>query len=310
MGDALISAKSRTPMLVTQNDQLLLCGAFPPSLEDMVASVTKSRTTTSSLLRTSVKSYPYHAIVLARQLSDTIAGDYARLAPLSETAVFNFLSSLSSMNYVVHVLFNPVDTTARNRFVLDDASRLCVFRCVFGFTGLVLPFYRELVHRETSDGLAQSPRAYERLQFMRAQARDMAIMGAHLLARAIRYLPKIHYAPAQWNSIYGWVEFCAEEVDSGAQLYPEFMQDLETLANELKFMGYMLQAASEPHYIALVKRLEGHANLASIDISSQLDFFLETAWMGRSRLMLTSRESLRADAQSVSPTILSFTVFL
>ncbi|KAF7334474.1 Zn(2)-C6 fungal-type domain-containing protein [Mycena venus] len=245
MGDALISARSRTPMLVTPNDQLLLCGPAPPSLEAMIASLSKS--TSVSLLWTSFNSFLYHVIDLSRQLSETIAGDYARLSPLSEGAVLNFLSSLSSMHTVLCLLLdhfdraNATNTDNNSPFVLNDIAKTCAYSAIFGFTGVVLPFYRELEYRETSDGPMQSQTAYDRLRFLRAQAHEMAVLGLRQMARAIRYLPRIHYIPGT----------------RGAPLYPQFTRDVETIANEMKWMGYSLEAASTPHSAALIERLEG-----------------------------------------------------
>ncbi|KAF8130423.1 hypothetical protein K438DRAFT_861815 [Mycena galopus ATCC 62051] len=269
MGDALISARSRTPMLVTPNDQLFLCGPAPSSLEDLIASLTKSNSV--SLLWTSLNSFLYHVIDLARQLSETISGDYARLSPLSESAVLNFLSSLSLMHSALCLLLDHVDqaiysTTESSPFVLEDTARTCAYGAIFGFTGIVLPFYRELEYRETCDNELQNQCTYDRLGFLRAQAYEMAVLGAHQMARAIRYLPRIHYTPVHWSTIYGWAEFCAEEAESGAPLSPEFTRDLETITNELKFMGYSLEVASAPHSTALIERLEGHLRRAITDM--------------------------------------------
>ncbi|KAJ6589263.1 hypothetical protein B0H19DRAFT_1103458 [Mycena capillaripes] len=270
MGDTLISARSRTPLLVTPNDQLLLCGPSPPSLETMVASLAKS--TSITLLWESLNSFLSHVINMSRQLSETIAGDYARLNPLSEGAVINYLSSLSLMHSVLSLLLDHVDRAITAEFdtdspvILDDMARTCAYGAIFGFTGLILPFYRELEYRETSDCAEQRQCTQDRLRFLRAQAHEMAVAGARQLARAIRYLPKVHYIPVHWSTIYAWGEFCAEEVESGVPLSPEFARDLETIANELKLLGYSLDVASAPHATALIERLDGHVSRAIVDM--------------------------------------------
>ncbi|KAJ7820336.1 hypothetical protein B0H14DRAFT_2833953 [Mycena olivaceomarginata] len=281
MGDALISARSRTPMLVTPNDQLLFCGPAPPSLEALIASLTKS--TSVSSLWGSFNSYLYHVIDMARQLSETIAGDYARLSPLSEGAVLNFLSSLSLMHSILCLLLDHVDRVIATAdksppLILEDMSRTCAYGAIFGFTGLVLPFYRELAHRETSDVQVYNQSTYDRLCFLRAQAHDIAMLAVRQMARAIRYLPKIHYMPVHWKTVLGWAEFCAEEVESGGPLSPQFMQDLETITKELKSMGYSLEAASAPDSLALIERLEGHASRAIVDMFLPPELPLEVPW--------------------------------
>jgi hypothetical protein len=182
--------------------------------------------------------------------------------------------------------------------ILEDMSRTCAYGAIFGFTGLVLPFYRELAHRETSDVQVYNQSTYDRLCFLRAQAHDIAMLAVRQMARAIRYLPKIHYMPVHWKTVLGWAEFCAEEVESGAPLSPQFMQDLETCVNdlttlldnfahyihritkELKSMGYSLEAASAPDSIALIERLEGHASRAIVDMFLPPELPLEGTWMG------------------------------
>ncbi|KAJ6452235.1 hypothetical protein C8R45DRAFT_1040969 [Mycena sanguinolenta] len=283
MGDALLSARNRTPMLVTVNDQLLLCGPPPPSLEDLIASLSKS--TSIPTLWTGLTSFLYHVVDLSRQLSETIAGDYARLSPLSENAVLNFLTSLSLMHSVLCLLLGHVDqvlaTTTPNDspLILEDTARTCAYGAIFGFIGLVFPFYRELEYRETISGQAQR-HTYNRPSFLRAQAYEMVLLGVQEMARAIRYLPKVHYTPLHWNTIYSWVEFCAEEIESGAPISQEFMRDIQTIVNELKLMGYSLEAASTPQSIALIERVEGHVSRTFVDMFLPPEMPLEGTWMG------------------------------
>jgi hypothetical protein len=171
--------------------------------------------------------------------------DYARLSPLSEGAVINFLSSLSLMHSVLSLLLDHVDkainTAGINNdspFVLDDIARTCAYGGIFGFTGLVLPLYRELEYREKSDCSDQNLCMRERMRFLRVQVRHMAVQGARELARAIRYLPKVHFMPVHWSTIYAWAEFCAEMVESGAPLFPECARDLETCVECLDILWH------------------------------------------------------------------------
>jgi hypothetical protein len=113
---------------------------------------------------------------------------------------------------------------------VDAACRAAAYGACCGFSGLVRPFYRELVYRESSDGAPQSDHTRERLRILRAQAHDMTVIAVRVLARGIRYLPKIHYTPTHWSSMPAWAEFAADEADmnGGAPLSPEAARDLET----------------------------------------------------------------------------------
>ncbi|KAJ7201201.1 hypothetical protein B0H12DRAFT_1163876 [Mycena haematopus] len=279
MGESLISARSRTPLLVTSQDQLLLCGPEPPSLETLLSSLENSANDSSlSFLWASMRPYMFHVTRLSHLLYDTITGDFARINPLSEVAVLTFLDALFKLHSVLDLLLDRIDmvTTPPGTnppTILDDSSvdsvaRSSAYGSCFGFSGLVLPFYRELQYRETGDVTSQSERTRERMLKLRARAHQMAVLGLRELARGLRYLPKIHYAPVHWPTTRAWAEFAAEEADAEGHglLSPEAARDLETFADELKLLGYSVDAASTPQTLALIERLEGHVNQAIVSI--------------------------------------------
>ncbi|KAJ6458956.1 hypothetical protein C8R47DRAFT_144078 [Mycena vitilis] len=177
-----------------------------------------------------MRPYLFHVTTLARQLFDTINGDFARTKPLSEAAVLNFLGSLSKPHSMLSLILDRIDmiTTAPDSSppaALDDSSfegivRASAYGDCFGFSGLVLPFYRELQYRGTNDAAPQSKRTRARMQTLRTQAHAMTVFGARELARGIRYLPKIHYSPVHWSTIRAWAEFVADEADADASSPP------------------------------------------------------------------------------------------
>jgi hypothetical protein len=110
------------------------------------------------------------------------------------------------------------DSSALSIFLLErgnlaSVARACTYGLIFGFCSLVLPFYREFEHRDRE---MQNPHTRGRLQMLRTQAHSMALLGAHVLARAIRSLPAIHYTPVHTNIVYAWAEFCLEQPDGDA----------------------------------------------------------------------------------------------
>ncbi|KAJ7115415.1 hypothetical protein C8R44DRAFT_223665 [Mycena epipterygia] len=290
MGEALRSTQSRTAVLFTLDDQRMLCDPEPPSLEDLLASLETSQKPALSLLWSSMKPYMFHITCLARQLYETINGDYARLNPLSEQATIRFLSSLFLVHSILSLLVDCVEaaitsaTNDRTPFLLDgtDADRIarvCAYAATLGFTGLVLPFYQELELR----GAVEDPRMRERMQLLRTQAHQLATLGARAFVRIIRLLPAIHHTPEHWRHVYAWGEFCAAETDRG----PERTRDLETLVNELKLMGYSLDIFSAPQSGALIQRLCGQVDTQDPSPSPEysdtelLDMFLsvDPAWL-------------------------------
>ncbi|KAF8212697.1 hypothetical protein K438DRAFT_1957315 [Mycena galopus ATCC 62051] len=207
-----------------------------------------------------------------------ILTDCARLKPLSETAVIKFLSSLSLLRSVTLLLLSYVEVVCGSAphdstpIRYDDntpatTARICGHAIVLGLASLVLPFYRELELRgEQGESLA-----CERMRLFRMQAHQIAILTLRELARAIRYLPSLHYTRLNWRMIYPWAEFCSENVF-------EDMADVETcvvliiilvlvlligavmsrITNEVKLMGYALDVISTPQATALIERLDGY----------------------------------------------------
>ncbi|KAJ7107684.1 hypothetical protein C8R44DRAFT_885098 [Mycena epipterygia] len=263
MGEALASTRSRTSMLITLNDQLLLSGPEPPSLTAILTSLEDS-THKPGLPLMPMQPYLFHVTCLARQLSEKINGDYPRLSPLSEAAVIEFLSALSLLHSILSLILDRIDVvissaTSRNRdqnqaiFLgdspnIESIARACAYGVIVGFTGLVLPFYRELELRGTDDA-QQNPRMRERMRVLRTQAHEMAVLGGRALARGLRYLSRIHYTPVLWSNLYQWAEFCADEADATPEC------DLQTMADELKLMGYSLDF-SMPQAVTLIQRLD------------------------------------------------------
>ncbi|KAJ6550238.1 hypothetical protein B0H19DRAFT_1237205 [Mycena capillaripes] len=223
-----------------------------------------------------------HVINMCRDLSDTIAGDSARIKPLSESAVINFFSSLYLMHSTLSQILDHVDriiaTAVENNssFVLDNIYRTHLHTLASSGLPVLSPFYRELDFREMDEGAVQGQHIHERLRLLRIQAHEMVTLGARELAHAIRYLPEVHHIPVHWITIYEWAQFCAEDAVFSARVSDEGARDLQTLVDELKLLGYSLDVASSPRAAALIERLEAQINKAITDMLLPL----EGTWMG------------------------------
>ncbi|KAJ7777708.1 hypothetical protein DFH07DRAFT_1056474 [Mycena maculata] len=278
--EAMLSTRRRAQLSFTLNDQLGLYVSEPSSLEDLLVSLETSLPSRGlAVLWAYMPPYLFHIPCLARLLSDTITGDYARLTPLSEAASVRFLSRLSILHSILSLLLNHIDATLapavddhallRVNSSVEAVVRLCAYTIGLSFASLVLPFYSEVIQRDVSD-----LRTYERIQILRAQARDMAVLGARELARAIRYLPALHYTPIDAEMVLAWAEFYAEDMDERGSVTPESARDLETLVGELKLLGYSLDAFSARNVNALIQRLEGHVHPSSRTFSIPGDLLL------------------------------------
>nr|GAT52743.1 predicted protein [Mycena chlorophos] len=278
MTEATASAVCRTPSLLTPHDQMMLSGPAPTTLDAYLASLEESsKNTNFSVLWTSLRPFLYHVTSLSRQLSETIAGDYPRLEPLSEGAVLKVLTALTVLQSALYLLTERLETALANTDSVpshtallgdgkdgaDASLRNIAYGLVFGFAGIALPFYRELEHRASADvraHVADGGGSRERMRLLRAQARDVCLDGAKELAKGLRRLPRIHYAPTpvQWRVITSWSEFCLEEVENhvlGKEVVST--ETLTAFSDELKLLSYSLNGQSGPH-VSIVERLNAH----------------------------------------------------
>ncbi|KAJ6489910.1 hypothetical protein C8R45DRAFT_1073851 [Mycena sanguinolenta] len=258
MMECLVSARNRTQLMVTKQDQLLLCGPEPPSLEILLDSLENSiKDSTVTFRWATLRPFLFHITSLSRQLYDNITGDFARTQPLSEVDILSFLGSLSKMHSILSLLLTHINKT-------NPVPGSAPYMLTLAFSGLVLPFYRELQYRQSraTDDTPQD----KRLRLLREQAHDVAVLSAHEFARGMRHLPKIHYLPFQWPTILAWAEFVVEEADArgDAPLSLQAARDLKTYANELKLLGYSLDIASSTQVSTLIERLDRHVDRALV----------------------------------------------
>ncbi|KAJ6508869.1 hypothetical protein C8R45DRAFT_458209 [Mycena sanguinolenta] len=165
MAETLASMARRTSVSFTYNDQLLLSGSEPPSLEQLLQSL---QTMAQASKKVSHVAFPalwpfmFHFIRLARDLYDKISGDYARRHPLAEPALLSLLSSLSHLQSILAlILTHPDLSSAANGDLLfydfpgtspskrreADNVRSCAFAMSVAFTGLVMGVWKEVKHR-------------------------------------------------------------------------------------------------------------------------------------------------------------------
>ncbi|KAJ7627965.1 hypothetical protein DFH06DRAFT_1304363 [Mycena polygramma] len=270
MSETLSSTNRRTPMLITLHDQIMLAGPEPPPLDALLASVESSKKPGLQVVWPSMNPFAFHVACLARQLSETINGDFARLRPLSESAALKFLNSLTLLHAFASFLLARIsaaigtsNATATSR-PFDDASadgiaRMCAYGLAVSFAALALPFYRELnlslscpspslFHPDPARPEPE-PRVAERLRAVRRQARELALEAVRELARALRWLPRVHWMPKNWHVVGPLAEFCVEEGEGADGEVSR--EDFQTIAHELKLLGYALDALSTPQAVEL-----------------------------------------------------------
>ncbi|KAJ7688867.1 hypothetical protein B0H17DRAFT_1067735 [Mycena rosella] len=273
MSEALSATGSRKPVLFTRDDQLLLAGSEPPSPEALLASLEMAtRKSGTAPFFQSLGPYFFQITCLARQLWETITGDRARLNPISEAAIIQFLASLSLMHGILSrlldrcdpiIIFTPAPTNHNYFLGEDDGARYrrTAAGLIIGFTGVAFPLHLELKHRERvasatgSDSPDNTPHAQERMRLLRNQAREMAALGARELARGLRYLPSIHYPLITWSALRDYAQFALDQAEAAPIVSHDQIRDLKTFAAELQLCGYSLDLFSAPQNASLVDRM-------------------------------------------------------
>ncbi|KAJ6546669.1 hypothetical protein DFH09DRAFT_1367208 [Mycena vulgaris] len=284
LAEALRATNSRKPILFSRDDQLLLCGPEPLSLQALLASLEKAtRKSPSTLVLSSMAPYTFHITCLARELWETLTGDRARLGPVSEGATIQFLASLSLMHTILSRLLAQCETalltahsTSTDGFPLEEEEsgvlRRCAFAIVVGFAGLALPLHRELESRALSPtfaGIPGSAHHQGRMRLLQTQACDMAALAAHELAVALRYLPPVHFH--KWPTLRDCTQFALEQAEAAPILSHDRLRDLQTFAGKIALVGYSLDLFSSPQNSSLVDRLAVY-----IDNSTREPPFFET----------------------------------
>ncbi|KAJ7257502.1 hypothetical protein B0H12DRAFT_1110976 [Mycena haematopus] len=262
----------RQPVLVSHHDQLLITGKEPVSLENLFVSIQKvmqGRKEQPLVPFTVMGPYLFHATRLARELYETITGDFARRHPLDERAIAEFMASLNHLHSIRALVFDqegqvyPGDalfcpTPPKKSMHLN--LRSWAYIMTLSRATLVLALHREFVRRAaisppppTSTPL-EDQWAMERLALLRRQVRAMADITVEEVARALRFMPSLpHIAHMQRGSVVAWAEFCLDEADAAGSVAAERAATIETISEALKLIGY-----SWPLPAGLIERLDAY----------------------------------------------------
>ncbi|KAJ7447284.1 hypothetical protein B0H11DRAFT_2082838 [Mycena galericulata] len=281
MTEVLESTLQRKPVLVSHNDQLLITGMEPSSLQNLLASVQTAlqgaeRVSLENVVYTTLPPYLSHVTRLTRQLWETITGDFARRKPLDEFTVTEFLSALTLLHSIRSLLFDsggdldqyradPLFHSSPRTRGADVNLRTCAYMMTSGPARLVLALHREFLHR-ASVRQAELPGggqvalakqwAAERLDLLRRQTHQMTGFAAVEFGRALRFLPSLpHLTHVERGGLIAWAQFCLDEADAIGDVgaAPEHTLVMQTISDALKLFGY-----SWPLPPGLVERLDAY----------------------------------------------------
>ncbi|KAF7324982.1 Zn(2)-C6 fungal-type domain-containing protein [Mycena kentingensis (nom. inval.)] len=289
MGESMLSTRSRKPSLVSLEDQILLSGPQPMTLEELLASIEEAAHKPGvKPFYAAMKPYFYHVTCLSRKCWQTVTGDHARLAPLSETATIQALNALTTQHAIITHLLARADTFLSSfprpitPFVIHEptderAIRGASYILAMTFAHLVLALFRALDGRDptkspTTESSSSSPSSSGVSPAPPAQARQLVRTAVHDLARTIDNLPTIHYVPTQLHTLRNFALFAMEDLqadlaqaasnrivlDEAApdrNLLARFA-DLTKLVSQMGMTAYSVDLTAAPTVAAVFERLD------------------------------------------------------
>ncbi|KAF8214414.1 hypothetical protein K438DRAFT_1955467 [Mycena galopus ATCC 62051] len=258
----------RQPVLISHHDQLLITGRDPLAEILTIQSMVQARKEQPLVPLTVMRPYFFHVTRLARELYETITGDFARRHPLDERAITDFIASLNHLHAIRALIFDhdeeihPSDilfcpTPAQRSLRLN--LRSCAYIMTLSRAVLVLALHRELVRRAAlaipqsasalGNGVTAVDWAAERLALLRRQVQETANITMTDVARALRFMPSLPHL--QRGNVIAWAEFCLEAAEAAGTVLPEGAATIKSFSEALKLMGY-----SWPLPTGLVERLD------------------------------------------------------
>ncbi|KAJ7450931.1 hypothetical protein B0H11DRAFT_2076473 [Mycena galericulata] len=271
MLETLEATLSRKPILVSLNDQHLITGLQPLSLQPLFTSLQTAlrapvKPSQEDLMFTIMQPFLFHITRLARELSENITGGAPLSAFPSRTSVAEFLSALTLLHSIRALIFDPgeLDLYPTDplfyKFNVPHTRttnvRVCAHIMTFGRATLVLALYRELVRRAalSPSDTATGQWAAERLALLHRQTREMANFALEDVARGLRFLPSIpHLSHLARTGLVAWAQFAADEAGGGVT--GERAAVLQTISAALKLVGY-----SWPLPPGLVEELDSYVD--------------------------------------------------
>ncbi|KAJ7722074.1 hypothetical protein DFH07DRAFT_783963 [Mycena maculata] len=278
MAEALAATALRKPVLITQNDQLLMASAEVPPLAQLVESVQASlqsnKTPVPDIVLPIIRLFLYNVTHLARELSESITGDHGHALPWLTRHAAN-APLLSQLEPVLEPAPNPADPIGEATPSFGQALplmectrtmhvRSCAQAMTMGYSALVLTLHRKMEYRAAPPTPPQSLPApgpsLEGIMYpTQAQMNTVHTLARAAVAdvgRALTYLPNpTHLTHLRSNPLQNWAQFCLEDADALGGIPVESTEAFERIMNGLKLLGYSWDLPSSS---ALVEQMEAH----------------------------------------------------
>ncbi|KAJ3899037.1 hypothetical protein F5879DRAFT_978227 [Lentinula edodes] len=220
MGLALCAATTGKSIPFTYNDELLLCGEDRTSLEQIL-NVLSIDSVVATPIFAVLRPMCIHVIHLAREISETLTGAFARRHSLNEVKLCDQLKTLDLLHSAVA---SGVGQMHRLRDTVDEDTyqkmRFCAYPLIHAWGSLVLLVFnelkrrRELIRLTEVDPVTGSSRPSSRFDLLYLRVRSMSSQAALEVAESLEEVPTLtRLTHMNFDDLKKWSWFLLEDAD-------------------------------------------------------------------------------------------------
>ncbi|CAK5271937.1 unnamed protein product [Mycena citricolor] len=262
MRETFIACLKRTPIIASYEDQILLCGKPPPSLDALMDTISLYHNShphqpkSYAILKVALPMFS-NITAFARELQNKITGEVAHRTPLDEPFFITFLESLRELRAMTSVLFNDADFSSHDhsvapgesalqnaQFQRDWAVRSCACAMHLAYVHLIMELYIELVGFRSVN---QEEWTQRRVDVLRDQVRDLIVKALPDVEKMLKIYPWMAGGDYIFKScVKRWAAFCVREMEG----YPELLRQLRIQLRAITYVD------DDPENCALLDQVE------------------------------------------------------
>ncbi|KAJ4470867.1 hypothetical protein J3R30DRAFT_3341858 [Lentinula aciculospora] len=220
MGLAVCAVTTRKSLPFTHNDELLLCGEDRTSLEQIINLLSPDSVVATPIYAV-MRPMCFQTIHLARDISETLTGAFARRHPLNENKLTYHLDTLDLLHSAIA---SGVGQMHRLRNIVDEEKyqnmRFCAYPLIHAWGALILIVYDELKRRReltrlTEVDLMMGSVPSTRFGSLYLQVKSMASQAALEVAEALEEVPTLsRLTHMNYCDLTEWATFLLDDADA------------------------------------------------------------------------------------------------
>ncbi|KAJ3868217.1 hypothetical protein EV359DRAFT_60860 [Lentinula novae-zelandiae] len=245
MGLALCAATTGKSIPFTYNDELLLCGEDRTSLEQIL-NVLSVDSVVATPIYAVLRPMCIHVIHLAREISETLTGAFARRHSINEIKLCDQLKTLDLLHSAVA---SGVGQMHRLRDTVDEDTyqkmRFCAYPLIHAWGSLVLLVFnelkrrRELIRLTEVDPVTGSSRPSSRFDSLYLRVRSMSSIAVLEVAESLEEVPTLtRLTHMNFDDLKKWSWFLLGDVDMNDLSTAQRTWALERFRDGLSLAGF------------------------------------------------------------------------